>query len=87
MGRDFVLPSQLGVLGSVISSLMGSGAVPQSQVKYEHFKQFYAFWQFALCYRTIVCLSVCDISVLWANDWMDQDPTWYGGRPRPRRHC
>jgi len=21
------------------------------------------------------------------NGWMDQDATWYGGRPRPRRHC
>jgi len=19
--------------------------------------------------------------------WMDQDATWYGGRPRPRPHC
>jgi len=25
--------------------------------------------------------------VLWQNGWMDQDATWYGGRPRPRRHC
>ena len=24
---------------------------------------------------------------LWPNSWMDQDATWYGGRPRPRRHC
>jgi len=24
---------------------------------------------------------------LMSNCWMDQDPTWYGGRPRPRRHC
>jgi len=22
---------------------------------------------------------------LWPNGWMDQDATWYGGRPRPRR--
>jgi len=22
-----------------------------------------------------------------ANGWMDQDATWYGGRPRPRPHC
>ena len=20
----------------------------------------------------------------WPNDWMDQDASWYGGRPRPR---
>jgi len=25
--------------------------------------------------------------LLWANGWMDQDATWYGGRPRPRPHC
>ena len=22
--------------------------------------------------------------LLWPNGWMDQDATWYGGRPRPR---
>jgi len=26
--------------------------------------------------------------LLWPNSWMDQDTTWYGGRPCwPRRHC
>jgi len=25
--------------------------------------------------------------LLWPNGWMDEDATWYGGRPRPRRHC
>jgi len=25
--------------------------------------------------------------LLWANDRMDQDATWHGGRPRPRRLC
>jgi len=24
--------------------------------------------------------------VLWPDGWMDQDTTWYGGRPRPKRH-
>jgi len=24
---------------------------------------------------------------LWPNGWMDQDKTWYGGRPRPWPHC
>jgi len=33
------------------------------------------------------CLSVCNVGVLRPNGWMDQDATWYGGRPRPRRHC
>jgi len=87
--------------------------------------------RFALCYRTVLCLSLC-LSVtfvhcsqtvewirmplgmeiglgpghivldgdpapaetgtavpplLWPNGWMDQDTTWYGDRPRPRRHC
>jgi len=25
--------------------------------------------------------------LLWPNGWMDQEATWYGGRPQPRRHC
>ena len=25
--------------------------------------------------------------LLWPNDWMHQDTTWYGGRSRPWRHC
>jgi len=25
--------------------------------------------------------------LLWPNGSMDQDVTWYGGRPRPTRHC
>ena len=25
--------------------------------------------------------------LLWPNGWMDQDATWYKGRPWPRRHC
>jgi len=25
--------------------------------------------------------------LLWPNGCMDQDAAWYGGRPRPRRHC
>jgi len=46
--------------------------------------------RFGLCYRSVVCLSVlsvCDVGVLWPNGWMDQDETWHGGMPRPRRHC
>ena len=39
--------------------------------------------RFALCYRSVVCLSVCDVGVLWPNGWMDPDETWHGGRPRP----
>jgi len=25
--------------------------------------------------------------LLWPNGCMDQNATWYGGRPRPRPHC
>ena len=25
--------------------------------------------------------------LLWPYDWMDQDITWYGGRPWPRPYC
>jgi len=25
--------------------------------------------------------------LLWPNGWMDQDSTWYGGRPRTMLHC
>ena len=32
-------------------------------------------------------LSVCNVGALWPNGWMDQDATWYGGRPRPRPQC
>jgi len=46
--------------------------------------------RFALCYRTVVCLSclfVCDVGVLWPNGLTDQDETWHAGRPRPWPHC
>jgi len=39
--------------------------------------------RFELCYRSIVlsilsvCLSVCDVRVLWPNGWTDQDETWH----------
>jgi len=33
-------------------------------------------------------LSLCNARwCLWLNGWMDQDATWCGGRPRPRRYC
>jgi len=43
----------------------------------------------ALLYGTVVLsvLSVCNVGVLWPNGWIDQDATWYGRRPWPRRHC
>ena len=25
--------------------------------------------------------------LLWPNGWMDEDATWYGGRPWPRQLC
>jgi len=30
-----------------------------------------------------LCLSVCNVGVLWPNGWMDQDDTWHGDRPQP----
>ena len=32
-------------------------------------------------------LPVFGLCLLWPNDWMDEDATWYGSRPRPRPHC
>jgi len=52
--------------------------------------------RFALCCRTVVCLSGCPVTApkflahicwFWPNGWMDQDATWQEGRPRPKRHC
>jgi len=50
--------------------------------------------RFALCYQTVdcpvclsVCLSVCDVHILWPNGWTDYDETWHAGRPRPWSHC
>jgi len=48
-----------------------------------HFQQRFVFGRpfvkrFALCFMTVVC-PVCDVGVLWPNDWMDQDETWHGG--------
>ena len=31
------------------------------------------------------CMPSCILMHL--AGWMDEDATWYGGRPRPRRHC
>jgi len=39
------------------------------------------------CPVSLVMPSVYNVGVLWPNGWMDQDATWRGGRPRPRRHC
>jgi len=33
-----------------------------------------------------VC-PICDVGVLWPNGCMNQDETWYSGRPRFRPHC
>jgi len=31
-------------------------------------------------------LQIFSRCLLWPNGWMDQDATWYGGRPWSRRH-
>jgi len=33
-----------------------------------------------------VCLSVCNVGVLWPNGWTDHNETWHAGRPRPWPH-
>jgi len=51
--------------------------------------------QFALCYRTVACLSVClsvlscpvymsvcNVGVLWPNGLTDQAETWHAGTPK-----
>jgi len=40
-----------------------------------------------ICLSCLSFVSVCDVGALWPNGWMNQDATWYWGRPRPRRHC
>jgi len=35
----------------------------------------------------VVCLSVCNVGVLWPNGWMHQDETWHACRSRPWPHC
>jgi len=56
----------------------------------------YSFWATTckmvrpmLSDRCPVCLTGCDVGVLWPNGWMDQNAKsiWHGGRPRPRPHC
>jgi len=54
-----------------------------------------AFWAtvtsssspYAIYTGPLSCLSVCNVGVLWPHRSIDQDATWYGGRPRPRRQC
>jgi len=56
------------------------------------FSNFLSFWA-TVCktvrhmLSVIYPSSVCNVGVLCSNGWMDQDATWYGGRPRPRPHC
>jgi len=34
-----------------------------------------------------VVVVVIVIRFWFLHGWIDQDATWYGGRPRPRPHC
>jgi len=40
-----------------------------------------------VCLSVSVCLCVTLVYSRRPNGWMDQDATWCGLRPRPRRHC
>jgi len=31
--------------------------------------------------------QIFGLCLLWLNGWVDQDATWYGDRPLPKRHC
>jgi len=62
-----------------------------------HLDRFSSFWTTVCktvrpmlsdrCPVCAVCLSVCNVGVMWPKGWMDQDVTLYGGRPRSRPHC
>ena len=41
----------------------------------------------SVCLVLSVCLSVCNIGVLWPNGLTDQDETWLAGRLWPWPHC
>jgi len=43
--------------------------------------------RFALCYRSVVCLSVSDVRARWPNGWTDQDEIWHAARPQAWPHC
>jgi len=88
--------SELGpwwVISSQVTSLCQSADESYSRLqctKWRHSR----FWATVcktvrpmLSDRCPVCSSVEDVGVLWPNGWMDQDATWYGGRPWPRPHC
>jgi len=41
------------------------------------------------CYRTVVLSCPLSATLVYCGQmgWILQDATWYGGRPRSRRHC
>ena len=86
----------------VTVTMLNSMATPQTIADIRRFnrtvlgrtfvKRFDLFHRTVVClFALFVCLSVypvwCDVGVLWANIWMDQDKTWHGGRPRARPYC
>jgi len=73
----------MGDFKNFVNSARGRGLPRYSFVERPFVKRF------ALCYRTVVCLSVCpvcNVGVLWQNGWMNQDETWYGDTPWPWPH-
>jgi len=73
----------------------GSDAARRRQARnLDAFIAWFVFWRSLqvtvrpmLRDRYPVCLLYINVAVLWPNGWMDQDATWYGGKPHPRRHC
>jgi len=55
--------------------------------------RWYLAWRLASAQATLCQMETQHPSpifgpfVLWPNGWMNQDATWYGGRPQPRGLC
>jgi len=45
---------------------------------------YYFYFLFLLFWSIIIIFGSC---LLWPNGWIDQDDTWHGDRPQPRRLC
>jgi len=60
-------------------SVSGKGTGKGIAACVDYSGQWHGFWRpfvkrFALCYQSVVChvcLSVCDVCVLWPNGWMN----------------
>jgi len=73
------LGTQVG-LGPLDTVLDGDSAAPRKGAQQPRLSKFTG--------AGFACVRIIrDPCLLWPNGWMAQDATWYGGRPRLRRHC